>query len=49
MLCSSAAVPCRADHDRRFEDLLWLRRQDRAALYDLAKAHPSRSSPGAMS
>src|SRR5258708_40083533 len=23
-----------------FEDLLWLRRQDRAALYDLAKAHP---------
>jgi len=24
-----------------FEDLLWLRRQDRAALYDLAKAHPA--------
>ncbi len=23
-----------------FEDLLWLRRQDRAALYDLAKDHP---------
>jgi N-methylhydantoinase A len=23
-----------------FEDLLWLRRQDRAALYDLAKHHP---------
>ena len=23
-----------------FEDLLWLRRQDRAALYDLARAHP---------
>ena len=23
-----------------FEDLLWLRRQDRSALYDLAKAHP---------
>src|SRR5881409_1674124 len=23
-----------------FEDLLWLRRQDRAALYDLAKRHP---------
>jgi N-methylhydantoinase A len=23
-----------------FEDLLWLRRQDRAALYDLAKPHP---------
>jgi N-methylhydantoinase A len=23
-----------------FEDLLWLRRQDRPALYDLAKAHP---------
>ena len=23
-----------------FEDLLWLRRQDRASLYDLAKAHP---------
>src|SRR2546429_6762362 len=24
-----------------FEDLLWLRRQDRAALYDLARDHPS--------
>ena len=24
-----------------FEDLLWLRRQDRAALYDLARAHPA--------
>ncbi|HEY3219101.1 MAG TPA: hydantoinase/oxoprolinase family protein [Gemmatimonadales bacterium] len=24
-----------------FEDLLWLRRQDRAALYDLAKEHPA--------
>jgi len=23
-----------------FEDLLWLRRQDRAALYDLARHHP---------
>ena len=23
-----------------FEDLLWLRRQDRAALYDLSRAHP---------
>src|SRR3989475_9221283 len=23
-----------------FEDLLWLRRQDRAALYDLARDHP---------
>src|SRR5258708_28129734 len=23
-----------------FEDLLWLRRQHRAALYDLARAHP---------
>src|SRR5438093_13775735 len=23
-----------------FEDLLWLRRQDRAELYDLAKHHP---------
>ena len=23
-----------------FEDVLWLRRQDRAALYDLARAHP---------
>jgi N-methylhydantoinase A len=23
-----------------FEDLLWLRRQDRAALYDLARGHP---------
>ena len=23
-----------------FEDLLWLRRQDRAALYDLGRAHP---------
>src|SRR5207237_3064472 len=23
-----------------FEDLLWLRRQDRVALYDLAKHHP---------
>ncbi len=26
---------------RGFEDLLWLRRQDRAALYDLAADHPS--------
>jgi N-methylhydantoinase A len=25
---------------RGFEDLLWLRRQDRAALYDLARDHP---------
>src|SRR2546425_6856817 len=25
---------------RGFEDLLWLRRQDRVALYDLAKHHP---------
>ena len=25
---------------RGFEDLLWLRRQDRAALYDLAREHP---------
>src|SRR5690242_18984393 len=25
---------------RGFEDLLWLRRQDRAALYDLARHHP---------
>src|SRR5258708_32764122 len=24
-----------------FEDLLWLRRQDRAALYDLARDHPA--------
>src|ERR1041385_2160577 len=24
-----------------FEDLLWLRRQDRAALYDLGRDHPS--------
>src|SRR5690242_1452784 len=24
-----------------FEDLLWLRRQDRPALYDLARAHPA--------
>ena len=24
-----------------FEDLLWLRRQDRAALYDLGRAHPA--------
>ena len=26
---------------RGFEDVLWLRRQDRAALYDLARDHPS--------
>jgi N-methylhydantoinase A len=26
---------------RGFEDLLWLRRQERAALYDLARDHPS--------
>ena len=26
---------------RGFEDLLWLRRQDRAALYDLSRDHPS--------
>jgi len=26
---------------RGFEDLLWLRRQDRAALYDLARDHPA--------
>jgi len=32
-----------------FEDLLWLRRQDRAALYDLARDHPPRWSRGRTS
>src|SRR6266576_6134534 len=51
VLVHGTTVATNALHERRgarvvlvttagFEDLLWLRRQDRPALYDLAKAHP---------